>query len=177
VIKNRQKIGCGFFVDSFVKTFRHVFFCKRFFSVFKLPSLRNTQKCDKTKKIEEKLTPKFLSFFFKLTPKKVFDMELKKKHICMFFFNSPYRETSKNVLKKSQGKKIRLVGGWVWDLAHVRGRPSIFFGRLAFGGPSALCPLPSAASWQLMRTLRQRANCRTGQRRCCCILSLSRLVC
>jgi hypothetical protein len=24
-------------------------------------------------------------------------------------------------------KKSRMVGGWVWDLAHVRGGPSIFF--------------------------------------------------
>jgi hypothetical protein len=32
--KKLRKIGFGFFVDFFVKTFRHDFFCKPFFVVF-----------------------------------------------------------------------------------------------------------------------------------------------
>jgi hypothetical protein len=37
------------------------------------------------------------------------------------------RNAQKRTLKKSQEKKSRMVGGWVWDLANVRGGPSIFF--------------------------------------------------
>jgi hypothetical protein len=32
--RNREKMGFGFFVDFFAKTFRHDFFCKTFFVVF-----------------------------------------------------------------------------------------------------------------------------------------------
>jgi hypothetical protein len=49
----------------------------------------------------------------------------------MVFFNSPYRETPKSVLKIKIKIKSRLVGGWVWDLANVRG-----VRRFVFGGPS-----------------------------------------
>jgi hypothetical protein len=43
-------------VEFFVKCFRHDFFLQNVFcSVFELPSLRNTRKRDKTKKVEEKL--------------------------------------------------------------------------------------------------------------------------
>jgi hypothetical protein len=61
VIKQfREKVGFGFLIEFFVKTFRHDFVCKTFFcSVFELPSLRNTRKRDKTKKVEEKLTSTF----------------------------------------------------------------------------------------------------------------------
>jgi hypothetical protein len=48
--QNRQQIGFGFFVDSFVICFRHDFFVKGFCCVFELPLLRNTpKKRDKTK--------------------------------------------------------------------------------------------------------------------------------
>jgi hypothetical protein len=40
---------------------RHDFFAIFFYSVFELPSLRNTRNRDKTKKVEETLTSKFLS--------------------------------------------------------------------------------------------------------------------
>jgi hypothetical protein len=54
------------------------------------------------------------------------------KNILMVFLNSPCRETPKNVLrKKSQEKKSRMVGRWVWDLANVRG-----VRRFCFAGPS-----------------------------------------
>jgi hypothetical protein len=56
VIKNREKIGFGFLVEFFVKAFRHDFFVKCFCNVFELPSLKNTRKRDKTKKVEEKLS-------------------------------------------------------------------------------------------------------------------------
>jgi hypothetical protein len=59
-------------------------------------------------------------------------MDFLQKYFLVFL-NSPYRETRKNELKKNKEKKVgRWVGGWVWDLAHVRGGPSIFF-----AGPSA----------------------------------------
>jgi hypothetical protein len=83
------------------------------------PSLKNTRKRDKTKKVEENLTLKFLSKLF-------IDMDF-CKNTFVVFLNSPCRETSKNVLKTNQEKKTRMVGGWVWDLANVRGGPSIFF--------------------------------------------------
>jgi hypothetical protein len=45
----------------------------------------------------------------------------------MAFLNSPDREMPKNVPKKQRGGGGRLVGGWVWDLAHVRGEGSVVF--------------------------------------------------
>jgi hypothetical protein len=59
--KNREKIGFGFWVEFFDTIFVCIFFC----SVFELPSLRNTRKRDKTKKVEEKLTSEILSIFLK----------------------------------------------------------------------------------------------------------------
>jgi hypothetical protein len=57
-------------------------------------------------------------------------MDFLHKHFLVFL-DSPYRETAqKRTKKKRQGKKSRLVGGWVWDLANTRGGgPSIFFCR------------------------------------------------
>jgi hypothetical protein len=66
-----------FFVDFFVKTFRHDFFVKRVRSVFELPSRRNTRKRDKKKDVEEKLTSKYLIFVNFLG--KVFDMDFLQK--------------------------------------------------------------------------------------------------
>jgi hypothetical protein len=40
--KNREKIGFGFLVEFFVKTFRRDFFQNVFCSAFELPSLKNT---------------------------------------------------------------------------------------------------------------------------------------
>jgi hypothetical protein len=57
----------------------------------------------------------------------------------MVFLNSPCRETPKNAPKKKSRKKSRMVGGWVWDSADVRGGPSIFFCR-----PLGLFPAPLA---------------------------------
>jgi hypothetical protein len=54
---NLKKIGFGFLVEFFVKTFRHDVRCflqNVFLCVFELPSLRSTRKRDKTKKIPEK---------------------------------------------------------------------------------------------------------------------------
>jgi hypothetical protein len=115
--ENRQKSVLDFVVAIFCKLFDTIFLQNVFFSVFESPSLRNTRKRNKTKKIEEKLTSTFCKNIF-----------------FMVFLNSPYRETPKNVLKKSQEKKIGWwVGGWVWDLANIRGGPSIFL-----AGPSSL---------------------------------------
>jgi hypothetical protein len=52
--KNCEKIGVGFFVDFFVKTFRHDFFLQRVCSAFELPSPSSTRKRNKTEKVEEK---------------------------------------------------------------------------------------------------------------------------
>jgi hypothetical protein len=45
----------------------------------------------------------------------------------MVFLNSPYRKALENVPKKKSRKRNQLVGGWLWDLANVRGGPSICF--------------------------------------------------
>jgi hypothetical protein len=37
------------------------------------------------------------------------------------------RNAQKRTKKKAKKKKGRMVGGWVWNLANVRGGPSIFF--------------------------------------------------
>jgi hypothetical protein len=113
VIKtNREKS-----VFDFLKHFRHDFFVKRFFVVFLNSHCRKTLEnaiSDNTQKVEEKLTSKFLSIFW--------------KRFSTWTF---YRETPKNVLKKNQEIKNRQVGGST-DLANVRGSPSIF----CFAGPS-----------------------------------------
>jgi hypothetical protein len=98
-------------------------FRKTFFvGVFELPSLRNTRKCDKTKKAEGKLTSKFLSFFFE----KVFGMDFLQS-IVYGVFELPLPRNALKRTNKLQGGKSRLVGGWVRDPANVRGGPSIFF--------------------------------------------------
>jgi hypothetical protein len=85
-------------------------FPRYFYRVFELPSSRNAQKRDETKKAEEKLTSKFLSEFLIF-----FDMGLFVKTVFVVFLNSPCQETPKNVLKKkAKGKKSQMVdGGWV----------------------------------------------------------------
>jgi hypothetical protein len=48
----------------------------------------------------------------------------------MVFLNSPYRKNGPKRTKKSRGKKspdVRLVGGWVWELANARAGPSFFW--------------------------------------------------
>jgi hypothetical protein len=56
----------------------------------------------------------------------------------MVFMSSPCRETPKNVLKKKSRKKSRMLGGWVWDSANVRGGPSICFRAAPRPSPSVL---------------------------------------
>jgi ubiquitin C-terminal hydrolase len=78
VIKqNREKIGLGFFVDCFVKTFRHDtrFFCKTFFVVLLNSHRKETpKKAIKQKKAEEKRQSNFLSIL-RIFSEKVFDMD------------------------------------------------------------------------------------------------------
>jgi hypothetical protein len=62
--------------------------------------VRNTQKSDKTKKAEKKLTSNFLSIFSEF----VFDV---------VFLNSPYREALKGVLKKKKSRK-NMWHMWGW---------------------------------------------------------------
>jgi hypothetical protein len=57
------------------------------------------RKCDKTKKVEEKLTSKFLSKFWGKFSTRTFC-----QNIFIVFFNSPCRETPKNVIKKIEKK-------------------------------------------------------------------------
>jgi hypothetical protein len=82
--------------------------CKTFFfSVFELPSPKNTQKGDKTTKNRGKTDIEVFVDFFE---EKVFDMDfLQNIFYDVFELPSPYRETPKNVLKKGQGKK-KLAG-------------------------------------------------------------------
>jgi hypothetical protein len=79
-----------------------------FCSVFELPSLRNTEKRDKTRKVEEKLTSKFLSIFLE----KVFDMDFLQKYLYgVFELPSPrnaQKRTKKVKKKKSAGGLVGL---------------------------------------------------------------------
>jgi hypothetical protein len=61
--KNREKVGFGFLVNFLLKLFDTIFLQNVFCSAFELPPLKNTRKRDKTKKVEKKLTSKFLSKF------------------------------------------------------------------------------------------------------------------
>jgi hypothetical protein len=67
--KKSRKTCFGFFVGFLVKAFRHDFFQNVFCSAFELPP---PKKRDKTKKIEENLTSKFLS----ISLEKLFDMDI-----------------------------------------------------------------------------------------------------
>jgi hypothetical protein len=80
-----------------------------FCSVFELPSPRNTRKRGKTKKVEEKLTSKFLSIVLG----KVFDMDFLQKYFYGVFELPSPRNAQKRTKKKIQEKKSRQVGGWV----------------------------------------------------------------
>jgi hypothetical protein len=79
---------------------------------------------------------------------KVFDMgclRICKYIFCgVFVFELPLPRSTKDVLKKNQEKNVgRWVGGsWVWDLAHVRGRPVDFL-----AGPSQLLRLRQRLRW------------------------------
>jgi hypothetical protein len=94
-----------------------------FCSVFELPSLKNTRKCDKTKKSRGKtdieVFVEILGIFF--------DTDFLPKYFYGVFELPLLRNAQKRTKKKSQEKKSRMVGGWVRDLANVRGGPSIFF--------------------------------------------------
>jgi hypothetical protein len=80
---------------------------KVFCSVFELPSLRNTRKRDKTKKVEEKLSSKcFVEIL-----EKVFDMDFLQKYFYGVFELPLPRNAQKRTKKKSQEKKK--VGWWV----------------------------------------------------------------
>jgi hypothetical protein len=108
-------------------------FCKfvstRFFwqnvfgSVFELPSLKNTRKCDKTKVVGGKLTSKFLSKFWEKFSTRTF---------CQNIFNGVFelplpRNAQKRTKKKSQEKK-KSDGGWVGlRFSKCTGGPSIYF--------------------------------------------------
>jgi hypothetical protein len=86
----------------FVKTFRHDFFVKRFCGVFELPPLRNTRKRDKTKKNRGNTDIKVFVVFFG----KSF------RHGPFVNILYGYRETPKNIPKKSQGGG-KSAGRWV----------------------------------------------------------------
>jgi hypothetical protein len=99
--KKSRKIGFGLLVEFFLQNV----FC----SVFELPSLKNTRKCDKTKAVEEKLTSKFLSKFWEKFSTRTFC-----QNILNGVFESPCRETPKNVLKEKV--KQKKVGQWIFVL-------------------------------------------------------------
>jgi hypothetical protein len=90
----------------------HDFFVKRFCSVFELPSLRSTWKCDKTKQVEEKLTSKFLSIFQELSWKKVFDMDMDFLHFFFSCFWTPLavKRPKTHTKKLKEANILGLVG-------------------------------------------------------------------
>jgi hypothetical protein len=92
----------------FCKNFLTRFFWQDVFcSAFELPSLRNTRKRDKTKKVEGKLTSKkFVEIL-----EKVFDMDFLQKYFYGVF-ELPLPRNAQKRIKKSQGKK-KSDGGWV----------------------------------------------------------------
>jgi hypothetical protein len=104
------------------KLFNTTFLQNVFCNVFELPLLRITRKRDETKKVEEKLTSKFLSIFLE----KVFDMDFLQIYVYGVF-ELPLPSNAQKRTKRKSRKKTRLVGGWVWNLATVRG--VVFFGR------------------------------------------------
>jgi hypothetical protein len=80
---------------------QNVFCC-----VFELPSLKNTRKCDKTKKVEEKLTSKFLSKFWR----KVFDTDFLPKYFNGVFElplpRNAEKRTKKTATKKKEKREV-----------------------------------------------------------------------
>jgi hypothetical protein len=85
-----------------LKLFDTIFFVKRFCSALELPSLGNTRNRDKTKKVEEGLTSKFLS----ISLGKVFDMDFLQKYAHGVFELPLPRNAQKRTLKKNQETKI-----------------------------------------------------------------------
>ena len=119
VIKKIEKKSVLDFWSNFCKNFSTRFFLQNVFcGVFEVPLLKNTRKCDKTKKVEEKLTSKFFSKFWGKFSTWSF---CKNILWCFCFFELPLpRNAQKRAIKKSQEKKSRMVGRWVWDLANVK---------------------------------------------------------
>ena len=124
--KNSRKSRFWTFGRFFCKNFSTRFFLQNVFgSVFELPSLKNTRKCDKTKVVGEKLTSKN---FVKIL-EKVFDMDFLQKNFYGVFELPLPRNAQKRAKKKLKKKKSRMVGGWVGDLVNVRGVRRFFFWR------------------------------------------------
>ena len=65
---------------------------------------------------------------------KVFDMDFLQKYFYGVFELPLSRNAQKRTKKKSQEKKSRMVGGWVWDLANARGGVRRFFLAAPRGG-------------------------------------------
>ena len=106
--KKSRKSRFWIFGRIFCKNFSTRFFLQNVFcSVFELPSLRNTRKRDKTKKVEEKLTSKI---FVKIL-EKVFDMDFLQKYFYGVFELPLPRNAQKRTKKKV--KEFFLDGGWV----------------------------------------------------------------
>jgi hypothetical protein len=105
-IKEIEKNRFWVFGRFFCTNFSTRFLCKTFFcSVFELPLLRSTRKHDKTRKVEEKLTSKFLSIFLE----KTFDMNFLQKH-----FNGVFElPLPRNAQKRTQKNPQKKVGWWV----------------------------------------------------------------
>jgi hypothetical protein len=91
--QNRERIGFGFLVEFFVKTFRHDFFCKTFFVVLLNSHRRETPETTTKQKSRGKTDNEIFVDF-----REKFSAWTFCKNICMVFLNSPSRETPKNVL-------------------------------------------------------------------------------
>jgi hypothetical protein len=112
-----------------------MFFANYFLCGFELPSLRNNRKRDKTKKSDKTI---FLSIFLE----KALDMDFLQKCFNGVFELPLPTNAQKLTEKKNQGKKSRIVVGWVWDLANARGGVRRFVlpapRKMRFGSISAL---------------------------------------
>jgi hypothetical protein len=111
-----------------------------FFGVFELPSQKNTRNSDKTKKVDENLTSKFLSKFWK----KGFDTDFLPKYFNgVFELPLPRNAHQKRTKKKVKKKK---VGWWVGgsEIYRCTGGSVDFFWR-----PLGAGPLLGAGGWGL----------------------------
>jgi hypothetical protein len=86
-----------------------IFLQNVFCSVLELPSLKNTRKCDKTKKSRGKTD---IEIFVEILGK-VFDTDFLPKYFCGVFELPLPINAQKRTKKKSRGKKNRMVGGRV----------------------------------------------------------------
>jgi hypothetical protein len=143
--KIEKKLGLDF-SSIFCKNVSTRFFSKPFCSVFEVRSLRNTRKCDTTKKVEGNCHRHFRRLFGKKFSTWTFCKNILYSY-GVFELPLPLTEKRpKTYLKKKPRKK---VGWWVsgsGDLPNVRKGPSFLF----LAAPRTNKPLPSLSPDQAL---------------------------